>query len=394
MPGPLAGRPRVIVLPEVPGRRKFPPFIRLPESHAGEAMDVNAYVLLVEADAQRGRVILDRLSAHFPCERVSALEDTAAALTKRSWAAVVVGYDFPRGGSGLEVLQIVQETAPRAFRLFYSTYCSSGLLRDVERIGNPHFVADATRPDYVESLDAALQEFLEPPSLELPPRVSSIMVDEWTARSRVACDFLRALREAAERETPVYVYGEPGTGRTRAGILLRRWRQQWRSTRPAGDPDPVLPVAVIRVPSLRERPQDLPLLAARCLVGHAEASGEGVRRLSPRAVEQLLTREWQGNVVELSSVLVRAIRRMGSRMVIEPEDLPQDIQPPWRSSQYAKDAGQRDCVLRQLRTARSVSAAARADGCSRANYIRLMRRLGILRADVRMEKETVREPLI
>jgi DNA-binding NtrC family response regulator len=362
-------------------------------SDGAEAINVDPYVLVVEADGERGRVILDRLSVHFPCERVGALDETAAALAKRSWAAVVVGYDFPCGGSGLEVLQIVQETTPRAFRLFYSTYCSSGLLRDVERIGNPHFVADATRPDYVEALDAALREFLEPPSVELPPHVSSILVDEWTACSRVARDFLRVLRAAAEQETPVYVYGEPGTGRTRAGILLRRWRQQWRSARTGADLERVLPVAVVRVPSLRERPQDLPILAARCLVGHAEASGEPVRRLSARAIEQLLAREWQGNVVELSSVLVRAIRRMGSRMVIEAEDLPHDIQPPWRSSQYAKDAGQRDCVLRQLRTARSVSAAARADGCSRANYIRLMRRLGILRADVRMEKEPTGEPV-
>ena len=81
-------------------------------------------------------------------------------------------------------------------------------------------------------------------------------------------------------------------------------------------------------------------------------------------------------------MLVRALQRTGARRVIEAEDLPQDTQPPWRPSQYAKDEGQRDCLLRQLRTARNVSAASRLEGCSRANYIRLMRRLGIIRADV------------
>ena len=143
-----------------------------------------------------------------------------------------------------------------------------------------------------------------------------------------------------------------------------------------------MPVVVLRVPSLRERPQDLPLLAARCLLEHARLTGEPLRRLSPRAVDELLGRAWFGNVVELATVLNQAMHRAGPRAVIEAEDLPRDSQPAWRPSQAAKDDGQRDCVLRQLRLARNVSHASRLEGCSRANYIRLMRRLGIVRADV------------
>jgi DNA-binding NtrC family response regulator len=248
-------------------------------------------------------------------------------------------------------------------------------------------VADARDAGFVVALERALEEFLEPPSLELPPRLSPILEDVWTAHSPIAREFLRQLKAAAEQDTPVYVFGEPGTGRTRAGVILRRWRRQWKAGGSPAAADHPLPVPVIRVPSLREHPQDLPILAARCLLEYARQSGEPMRRLSALAVEQLLGREWQGNVVELSGVLVRAIQRAGARAVIEAEDLPQDIQPPSRSSQYAKNAGQRDCLLRQLRTARNVSAAARLEGCSRANYIRLMRRLGILRADVHVEHE-------
>ena len=348
---------------------------------------MNPRVLVAEADAKRGRGMAQEFSRRFDCERVASLEEAVAALTRQCWAAVVTGHDFPNGGSGLEILQVAQEIAPRVFRLFYCAHGSPGLLRDVQRLGSPHFVADARDARFVAALEQALEELLEPPSLELPPRLSSILENVWTAHSPIARDFLRQLKAAAEQDTPVYVFGEPGTGRTRAGIILRRWRRQWKAGGAPGAADCRLPVQVIRLPSLRERPQDLPILAARCLLEYARQSGEPVRRLSAPAVAQLLAREWQGNVVELSGVLVRAIQRAGARAVIEAEDLPQDIQPPSRSSQYAKNAGQRDCLLRQLRTVRNVSAAARLEGCSRANYIRLMRRLGILRADVHVEHE-------
>ncbi len=344
-------------------------------------------VLLVDGDPARGQTIAGLVSRRVELRQVSSVEEAMCALGRERWAAVIVSHDLPQPGSGAEVLQVVLETCPRAFRLCYSDHFSPGLGRDVERLGIPHFVGDTRAPDFFAVLDRTLGALLEPPSLELPPRLESILADVWTACSPVAQEFLRQLKAAAEQDTPVYVYGEPGTGRTRAGVLLRQWRQRWRQEHPGAAAGPPPPVPVLRVPSLRERPQDLPILAARCLVEHARQSREPMRRLSGRAIEQLLTREWQGNVVELSGVLVRAIQRAGLRTLIEAEDLPQDAQPSWRPSQYAKDAGQRDCVLRQLRTARNVSAAARLEGCSRANYIRLMRRLGIFRADVAVEVE-------
>ncbi len=349
---------------------------------------MNPRVLLVEGDAERGRAIAALVSRRVEFKQVASVEEATLALARQRWAAVIVNHDLPEGGSGIEVLQVVQEACPRAFRLFYTGGCLSGLQRDVQRLGVPHFVGDSSAADFLAGLERALAAFLEPPSLELPPRLESIYEDVWTARSPVAQEFLRQLKSAAEQETPVYVYGEPGTGRTRAAVILRQWRLRWRASG-GGAPGPPCTVPIVRVPSLRERPQDLPVLAARVLLEHARQSKEPMRRLSGRAIEQLLARDWLGNVVELSGVLVRAIQRAGLRTMIDAEDLPQDAQPGWRSSQYAKDAGQRDCVLRQLRTARNVSAAARLEGCSRANYIRLMRRLGIIRADVSVEAEPV-----
>jgi len=339
-------------------------------------------VLVVEDDAARGRAMVDAFSKHFDCRHVTTIEEVMAVLHQGHWAAAVANYGLDSGGSGIEVLQIVRETLPRTFRLIYSETRSASFRRDAWRMVHPHFTTDATDPDLIAAIERALRDLLEPPSFDLPADLPSILADIWMVRAPVSRRFLRDLRAAAEQDSPVYIHGEPGTGVTRAGLTLRQWRREWKARGSPGAGGGELPVPTLRVPALRERPQDLPLLAARCLVESARPTGDPVRRLSPRALEDLLAREWYGNVVELSAVLVRAVQRAGARLVIEPEDLPRDTQPAWRPSQYAKDEGQRDCVLRQLRTARNVSAASRLEGCSRANYIRLMRRLGIIRADV------------
>ena len=339
-------------------------------------------VLLVEDDAARGAAMLRAFSERYECRHVVTIEEVMAVLHQGHWSAVIVNYGLSGGGSGVEVLQVVRETLPRTFRLIYNEVRSPSFRSDTQRLVQPHFTTDTTQPDFLAALEQRLDALLEPPSLEIPADLPSILADVWVVRAPLSREFLGALREAAEQDTPAYVYGEPGTGVTRAGTVLRQWRREWKAR---GAPAPAgcsSPVPILRVPSLRERPQDLPLLAARCLLENANQGGEPLRRLSPRATEELLSRDWFGNVVELSAVLLRALQRTGARRVIEAEDLPRDAQPSWRPSQYAKDEGQRDCLLRQLRTARNVSAASRLEGCSRANYIRLMRRLGIIRADV------------
>jgi DNA-binding NtrC family response regulator len=339
-------------------------------------------MLLVEDDAERARAMVLAFSKRFECRQVSTVEEAMAVLPDGPWGAVIASYGLDEGGSGVEVLQVVRETLPRAFRLIYTEVRSPSFRRDAQRIVQPHFTTDITEPGFIGVLERALEALFEPPSLEIPPDLPAILTDVWTARAPMSREFLRALRGAAEQNGPVYIYGEPGSGVTRSGIILRQWRRGWKARGSPASAAPGSPVPILRVPALRERPQDLPLLAARCLIENSRQSGEPLRRLSPGAIEELLGRDWCGNVVELATVLVRALQRAGSRMVIEMEDLPQDKAPAWRPSQYAKDEGQRDCVLRQLRTARNVSSAARLEGCSRANYIRLMRRLGIIRADI------------
>jgi transcriptional regulator with PAS, ATPase and Fis domain len=78
----------------------------------------------------------------------------------------------------------------------------------------------------------------------------------------------------------------------------------------------------IRLPSLRERAQDIPVLAQRALARHCETTGldPDARVLSKDALDLLSRYHWPGNLRELESTLSRAALSSQSR-VIKPADL-------------------------------------------------------------------------
>jgi len=63
----------------------------------------------------------------------------------------------------------------------------------------------------------------------------------------------------------------------------------------------------IVLPPLRERREDLPLLACHFLRASAQEMGRDVRAIAARALEQLLAHAWPGNVRELEHVIQRAV---------------------------------------------------------------------------------------
>jgi DNA-binding NtrC family response regulator len=76
----------------------------------------------------------------------------------------------------------------------------------------------------------------------------------------------------------------------------------------------------LRVPALRERPEDLPLLAREILASFAREVGRPVPEISPSALGVLASHPWPGNVRELRNVLETAALRNRSGTV-QPEDL-------------------------------------------------------------------------
>lgn len=68
-----------------------------------------------------------------------------------------------------------------------------------------------------------------------------------------------------------------------------------------------LNVVHIDLPSLRERKQDIPILAYHFLKKYAQVNGKAVYEISPEAMQALLGREYPGNVRELENLIERGV---------------------------------------------------------------------------------------
>jgi DNA-binding NtrC family response regulator len=68
-----------------------------------------------------------------------------------------------------------------------------------------------------------------------------------------------------------------------------------------------LNVIAIRLPALRERRSDIPLLASHFLDKYASVNHKQVSSMQPEALEALKTYDWPGNVRELENVMERAV---------------------------------------------------------------------------------------
>ncbi len=68
-----------------------------------------------------------------------------------------------------------------------------------------------------------------------------------------------------------------------------------------------LNVIQIKLPSLRERREDIPVLAAHFLKRYSEELNKNISRISPEALHLLLNYEYPGNVRELQNIIERAV---------------------------------------------------------------------------------------
>ncbi|HXZ79103.1 MAG TPA: sigma 54-interacting transcriptional regulator [Terriglobales bacterium] len=83
-------------------------------------------------------------------------------------------------------------------------------------------------------------------------------------------------------------------------------------------------VITINMPALRQRQEDLPLLADHFRKLYAERCKRQVQGISREAIEALARYSWPGNVRELQNVIERAVV-LGSTPMILAEDLPEEL---------------------------------------------------------------------
>jgi formate hydrogenlyase transcriptional activator len=144
-----------------------------------------------------------------------------------------------------------------------------------------------------------------------------------------------------------------------------------------------LNVFPIRLPPLRERPEDIPLLVRHFAQQHAQRLHKPVHIIPAEALEELTCYPWPGNVRELQNVIERAVI-LARNGVLRP------VLPTWQQPLSRSPAGgstladvQRDYIVRVLRDASGViggqhGAAARL-GLKRTTLLSRMERLGIAR---------------
>ena len=80
-----------------------------------------------------------------------------------------------------------------------------------------------------------------------------------------------------------------------------------------------LNVVALQLPSLRDRGEDIPLLAMHFMKQFAERNGKAVKGFTPAAMDRLLKHSWPGNVRELENAVERAVVLLVGEYISERE---------------------------------------------------------------------------
>jgi DNA-binding NtrC family response regulator len=147
-----------------------------------------------------------------------------------------------------------------------------------------------------------------------------------------------------------------------------------------------LNVVQIKLPPLRERKSDIPLLVTSFLEKFANPRGES-RSISEEAMRQLVAYDWPGNVRELENAIERAVA-LGSGPIVHVGDLPTNLQYPSTERAPEKDELlpleelERRAILRMLReTSGDKLAAARMLGIGKTTLYRKLKQYHVEHAD-------------
>ena len=154
-------------------------------------------------------------------------------------------------------------------------------------------------------------------------------------------------------------------------------------------------VVKIKTPPLRERPEDIPLLAQFFVVRYAKRFSKRVIGFDSEVAQALLAHPWDGNVRELQNVIERAVAISDGRE-ISISDLPADFFGPVPKSallreitpfRVAKSGFELEYLTVAMQKADgNVSLASRLTGISRQHFYQKLARLGIDQSTFRSDE--------
>jgi two-component system, NtrC family, response regulator AtoC len=275
-------------------------------------------------------------------------------------------------GKGL-VAQVIHDSGPRAQGPFIDVNCAAipETLLEAELFGfEAGTFTDAKRakPGLLEAASGGtlFLDEIEALPLALQSKFLKAIEEKWVRR-------LGAVRGQSVdvkiiAATTADLGGYPAQGRFRPDLYHR------------------LAVVIVTLPPLRERGEDLLLLAEQFLRRYAEAHRVGPKRLSRAAEAWLRSYRWPGNVRELSHLLER-VTLLSQEAIVSPSTLeslclPQPLAPVPAEPTAGADAPGRLEERTQIQTALrqtlgNVVQAARLLGLSRGALRHRLRRYGL-----------------
>jgi transcriptional regulator with PAS, ATPase and Fis domain len=347
------------------------PIDRVPPAHARETLELAAAVAAPRIDAMRVAAREEANASIAIPELVGSSASIAEVRRAVSRAAAAPFSVLIEGesGSGKElVARALHQLSPRRERRFCDVNCAAlpDELLESELFGHVKGAftgAVADRPGLVEEADGGTLFLDEVADLSPRAQAKLLRVLQQQEVRRVGATFSRKVDvrivSAANRD----MRREVAEGRFRQDLLYR------------------LDVVRIRVPPLRERPEDIAQLATH--IWDAAAARVGSQAVLTHGVLTALARyHWPGNVRELQNVLAGVAVAAPARGPVKPGLLPPIITGAISASitrlAEARDQFERRFIeLALTRAGGRRSRAARELGLSRQGLLKMMARLGI-----------------
>jgi two-component system NtrC family response regulator len=129
-----------------------------------------------------------------------------------------------------------------------------------------------------------------------------------------------------------------------------------------------LNVVRIELPPLRERREDVPLLAAHFLDKYATENQKPIKGFSPESIDYLSAFDWPGNVRQLENVVERCVV-LSDTETIGVEDLPPEIRD--EETQYKSAVDLLPATINLSETLEKIEAALVRRALVRSNFVQV-----------------------